>query len=235
MPIILIKEELSLDQKIDLSSDQIKHFIKSLRMKSGDEVQVGSVRGKLFLGQLEGDQKNWIVKLIEELTPPVQPIPITLYLSLIKKDKFEWVIQKAVELNIDKIVPIISDRSVLREISPNYFERLEKIILSACEQSERLIPLRLEKPHKVYDASTENITHCVAMERMADCTMVRSLESRADHSFGLWIGPEGGWSDQERDFFMQNKFQFISFGDLILRAETAAVTGINYLKFFLNG
>lgn len=230
MPLLLTDQNLNLHQSFPLNRDQIKHFVKSLRMKEGDFIKVGSTEGDLFRAEMRLENNDWEIYPVEKLVSPLRPNPITLYISLIKKDKLEFVIQKAVELNIERIVPIISERSSIKEISPNYKTRLQKIIWGACEQSERLKPLILEDVLKLNEVKLENKTHLVCLERIEkSCQRPKA----SNKNYGLWIGPEGGWSESEKKYFEKYKFSFLHLGPLIQRAETASISGINYINYNL--
>jgi 16S rRNA (uracil1498-N3)-methyltransferase len=142
---------------------------------------------------------------------------IHLFVSIIKKDKFEWIVEKGTEIGVSKFIPVISDRSEKKALN---LERMEKIIKEASEQSGRAkmptvsepVPLEevtaLEFPCFVFDPNGQTFT----------------IEHAQKFSpLGIFIGPEGGWSDKEIFVFKKNDYKVYSLGPQILRAETAAI------------
>lgn len=158
---------------------------------------------------------------------------ITLYCPILKKENFELAIQKAVEIGVKEIVPIITSRTVKLGLNN---ERLNKIIKEAAEQSGRGI---LPKLHEAMDFNT-------AIERASANNYLNlffnigetPLPSRVRHSvsntnIGVFVGPEGGWTDEEIKTARSRSFVLAGLGKTVLRAETAAITA-SYLSVGLN-
>lgn len=140
-----------------------------------------------------------------------------LFVSIIKKDKFEWIVEKGTELGVSKFIPIVSDRSEKKSLN---IERLEKIILEASEQSGKAIRPTVMEPIKFGDALLQEYP-CFAFHPTGDVFTVEHAQNFSP--LGVFIGPEGGWSDKEIFAFKQNKIKVYSLGNSILRAETAAI------------
>lgn len=150
-------------------------------------------------------------------SPNIPSRELHLFVSIIKKDKFEWIVEKGTELGVSKFVPIISDRSEKKSLN---IERLEKIILEASEQSGKAIRPVITEPIKFEDTLRQEYP-CFAFHPTGD---VFTIEHAQNYSpLGAFIGPEGGWSDKEIFAFKQNKIKVYSLGNTILRAETAAL------------
>jgi 16S rRNA (uracil1498-N3)-methyltransferase len=145
---------------------------------------------------------------------------IHLYMSLIKKDLFELVVEKVTELGVKSITPILTDRTQGKNLN---MERLNKIAIEASEQCGRgNIPII--KP--VTDL--ENALSSIEGEIIV-CDKSGSVLSDQPinlSTINLLIGPEGGWTDEERKLFSSKGAKFISLGDTILRAETAGIVGV---------
>lgn len=144
---------------------------------------------------------------------------INLYCAVLKKENFELVVQKATECGVTKIIPLITERTVKQNIK---LERLQKIATEACEQSGRgQVPIieevqnfnLLDMPgdsHSVYFFSTE--------AEAGSATFPEDL-----NEVNIFIGPEGGWTEQEIAQAKAKKWHIVSLGSRILRAETAAI------------
>lgn len=153
---------------------------------------------------------------------------VALYCSVLKKENFELVVQKATEMGVAEIAPIITERTIKLNLRQ---DRLEKIAKEAAEQSGRGIvpilhePIDLEKAIELAKANGLNIFFD---QNSIEWTKIHSDGSKSrTNSFriGAWIGPEGGWSPQELEMARNLDFKVISLGKTTLRAETAAIIG----------
>jgi 16S rRNA (uracil1498-N3)-methyltransferase len=145
---------------------------------------------------------------------------VVLYCSILKHQNFDIVIQKATEIGINEIFPIISKRTVKLNIQD---KRLKKIIKEASEQSGRVY---LPVLHDILSVS-EAIKNAAQNEINLICDKsgdeFKKKKSKFLNSIGIFIGPEGGWSEEELKLFKENNFKIINLGELTLRAETAAI------------
>jgi 16S rRNA (uracil1498-N3)-methyltransferase len=154
---------------------------------------------------------------------------ITLCLSIIKKDNFELAVQKATELGVTTIIPILSSRSEKKNLS---FDRLEKIAIESAEQCGRgdvphIMPIvtleqALAKVHDkqlliMLDLGTKSLVN----EKQA------LLDSKNISEITLFIGPEGGWSDEDHELMNNRGVKKYSLGNTVLRAETAAIVAVS--------
>lgn len=201
--------------------DQIR---KVLRLKEGDRIVFCDGTGseaeieieKFEKGHLEG---KVIARKMNNNEPPVS---VTLFCAVLKKENFEIVCQKATEVGISKIVPVLTSRTVKMNLKT---ERLEKIIKEASEQSERGIVPKLEDIKKIEEAieyakeNELNIFFDRSGDRAAD---VKKTEKK---NIGIFIGPEGGWDESEVGMAKSAGFKIVSMGKCNLRAETAAIIG----------
>jgi 16S rRNA (uracil1498-N3)-methyltransferase len=170
--------------------------------------------------------------LLEVISKRVGIVPkkhIILYQSIIKKDKMEWVIEKATELGVSKIVPIISERSEKKGFNQ---ERAQKIAVEAAEQCGRVdVPTIAEVV--VLDETLKENENIVVCDGSGSLELkAKSLEQTQSSKLkplSLFIGPEGGWSEKELDLFKQKGAKICSLGPLTLRAETAAIVALGFL------
>src|SRR3989344_4868336 len=152
---------------------------------------------------------------------------ITLYQSLIKKDKMEWVVEKATELGVSKIVPIISDRSEKKGFN---LARAKKIAIEASEQCGRGDVPEIGEVMN-YELGIMNHGENIIVLDPSGVPLHNSYVV-PHNSFSLFIGPEGGWSEKELNLFKQKNAEILSLGKLTLRAETAAITSIAKLNIW---
>src|SRR3989344_151587 len=140
-----------------------------------------------------------------------------LFCSLTKKDKFEWIIEKGTELGVSKFFPIISDRSEKKEIN---FDRARVILKEAAEQSEKaLIPEITEIKH--FEHSLSHEFPCFAFHTKGEEFRIEHIHNLSP--IGVFIGPEGGWSEKELFLFNKNSVKIYSLGNVVFKSETAAI------------
>lgn len=162
----------------------------------------------------------------ENLSQDIERNIVNLYISLIKKDNLDLILTKCTEIGIFSFTPIISERVEKKNIASFNKERLEKIIIEAVEQSgwgslPNIFELkRLEETLKDLQNKGE-IDNTFGL----DIGEVNSVKINKNEAINLFIGPEGGWTENERELFKKYKIKTISFGKNVLRAETAAIVG----------
>ncbi len=152
-----------------------------------------------------------------------------LFLSLIKKDNFELVVQKAVECGVTDIVPIIAERTEKKNLD---FRRLHTISIEASEQSGRGDILTIHETVSLQEAFTflkekaipEKGTYITTLEGTPIASLFESTRESSSSPVAFFVGPEGGWSTEEEAFFKETPYCKISFGETVLRAETAGIT-----------
>ncbi len=228
-PDALISEEVLFPQSL---AHQIRRV---LRLKEGMQVLVLDNRGSAFTVQLTRlDEDTVEGKVVEQMPAPAEPRDaITLCISLTQREKFELILQKAVEVGVAAIQPYVSRYSLVRDkvIESKRRQRWEDILREAAEQSGRgRIPPLLE-----VDSLPKVIEHCVAgaalclaaWEGEQTATLQQVLreaqQKQALQHIALFIGPEGGFAQQEMDLFRQHGVLSVSLGKRILRMETAAM------------
>ena len=159
---------------------------------------------------------------------------IWLCVAIIKKDNFEWIVEKSTELGVSHIIPILSDRSEKKSLN---MERLEKIIIEASEQSGRgNVPtihqiLKLEESIEYIRGSQASNDKFQILAFHTEGELVQGETLYKDKSIAIFIGPEGGWSEKEVDLFHKDNIPVKSLGRQVLRAETAAVAVLAQFVF----
>lgn len=210
--ITIVKEERLIHQWRDV-----------FRYNVGSEVIVFDGSGNEYDAVIEKmNNREAELRLVSERKGIMPERKIILYQSLIKKDKMEWVVEKATELGISKIVPVISERSEKKGFN---IERAKKIAIEASEQCGRANVPAIESSQQLADSIKDCEGEIIVFDTASPPTSlpVKEGEEREIHIF---IGPEGGWTEKELELFKQGGAQVLSLGPLTLRAETAAIVAL---------
>lgn len=205
----------------------IYQITKILRLKKGNIFIVfdPQFEYQILIKQISKD--NIIGKIIEKTKSEREPRKkLTLYQSLLKSDKFEWILQKCVEIGVAEFTPMVSDNSIVRKISENKSERYQKIIREATEQCGG-IKIASLNPVITFKQAVEQIKDfkgqkLLAWEGQSENEIGKAIDKK-QKDYYLFIGPEGGFLPEEIELAKQNDIQIISLGKRILRAETAAI------------
>ncbi|TAK57953.1 16S rRNA (uracil(1498)-N(3))-methyltransferase [Patescibacteria group bacterium] len=219
-----VEEEISGKERISLANPELLHQMsKVFRFQVGDTVILFNGTGSETVCEITLLTKKVAeFSVLEKREGLARPkTQIALYLSLIKKDNFEWVLQKGTELGVTRFVPVISERSEKKDLN---MARAKKIVVEATEQSgwanvpEIGEPVSLADILEQKDAVSENL---VAFH-LEGTPFEKSLVA-GKTSLGILIGPEGGFSEKEIELFKSKNIPIYSLGKQTLRAETAAV------------
>ncbi len=224
-----------------LSPDESRHCVRVLRMNVGDELWVTSGDGTMCRARLvTPDPDSCEVEIVERLTN-YQPRPFRLHIAVAptkNNARLEWFVEKAVEIGIDRITPIICDHSERGSLRT---DRLEKLALSAMKQSLKATRLVIDEPMKILDflqnpdSHIHTFTHSHIQKFVCYCSgddrhTLRQLYTPGSDALVL-IGPEGDFSDREITTALQQGFQPVTLGDSRLRTETAALYATTVLNF----
>ena len=209
-----------------LNDEESKHCVRVLRLRQGDTLHLTDGRGSLHRCEIvEAHQHHCTVKIVETLSEyGRRPYSLTMAVAPTKNiDRYEWFLEKATEVGVDRIVPIECDHSERRTIK---HEREERVITSAVKQSIKAYHPTLDEMtdvKKLISAPFEGrkfIAHCDSSFEKRD--YLPSIIKKSENILIL-IGPEGDFSPEEIKFALENGFEAISLGNQRLRTETAAV------------
>ncbi|WP_433971683.1 RsmE family RNA methyltransferase [Tunturiibacter lichenicola] len=216
-----------------LTGDQAVHLSRVLRAEPGQIYDVVS-GGFLHRAEITSVSEAEVHFTLHEELESDAALPLHLLLAVFKFDHMEWAIEKATELGIARITPILARRTEkhLAQAALKRTERWRRIVLEASKQSRRTtIPeiadptpikqaLEHEKsPNRILLSETEQV-----LTLTAALVATKSTQNEADTAFA--IGPEGGWTPEEMSLFTQHNWQHVTLGPRILRAETAAIAAI---------
>ncbi len=217
-----------------LSDEESKHAAKVLRMQPGDEVVLIDGKGGLYYGIAdEVDTKKTIIRIIEKIEQyGRRSFKVHIAIAPTKNiERLEWFLEKATEIGVDEITPILCQRSERKQIKP---ERLEKIILSACKQSVKAYIPVLNELTNFTDFVNQNDSMCKLIAHCGD-TPKPSLKNaiKEQNDITILIGPEGDFSPEEVALAIDMGYNEIHLGKSRLRTETAGIVAchtVNLLK-----
>ena len=218
-----IKEKINGRENILVAdSSLIKQWIGVLRFQTGSQVILLDNSGKehlaIFVSLAWDGAKLKILETKESKNIPEKEI--YLCQSLIKKDKMEWVFEKGTELGVSFFLPILSERSEKKKINK---ERAEKIITEASEQSGRGVKPYLHELKTLEEILEDFPIPSICFDPSGKDFSVYKDNFLSKKEVGIFIGPEGGWSERELRIFKEKNIPIFSLGRQILRAETAAI------------
>lgn len=220
----IINNDLNMGS-LEIKDIEIINQIKNvLRLKNKDNFILCDGLGKEAFVEIEEINKNKIlVKILEIKEKKDVDKKVSLYLSILKKENFELGVQKAIELGVSEIIPIITDRTIKNKL--NYI-RLEKIIKEASEQSGRTIIPKLLPILSFKEAIEDGLKN---EEKIFYDLVNNKLDkiNKESSSFSIFIGPEGGFTNEENKFAKEKNYKIISLSKFTLRAETATIVGVS--------
>jgi len=215
-----------------LSKEHTHYVINVMRLKSGSNLNFFNKSGEWLSEIVFLDRNRVEVKFLDKIKEPTNTSNIELAICLVKKAPMEIILQKATELGVSKIVPIISDRTEVKELN---FERANKIVIEATEQSNQMSPPKISKVTKL-----KNYIEALESKVLffADVNSSNKLETKSfksDIANCILIGPEGDFSPSEREYILK-KSNIIPFSlsKNILRTDTAVISAISLLNFINN-
>ena len=230
---LFFEKSLSLNLKSKLNNPQSHYLSKVMRIKIGENFSLFNKKGE-WLAKIE-QISNGIVEfsISKQLRKSESSKEIWLAFSPIKSNYFSFMVQKATELGITKFIPIIFERSVVRKIN---IDRLNKIIIEASEQSNRInIPL-LERPQNLDEFLSNNIKKINLIFTDLNSKNKKLEVNKLDNKpLCIIVGPEGDFSEKEKDQISNFKeVTSIKINENILRSETAAISAISIINYILN-
>ena len=223
-----IADEVTGD-RASLHGQNAYHLARVLRAKIGqqfDLVADGRVRQARIL-TVADDRVEF--ELADELAISALPVEITLLLSIFKFDRMEWVLEKATELGVSSIVPVIARRTEthLASAAVKRVDRWQRIVHEAAQQARRVSVPEVVRPAKLNGVLADAGPGIVLAESEHEVLLKNALaDGKASKTIRLAVGPEGGWTNDELETFQRAQWRAASLGKNILRAETAAIAAL---------
>jgi len=221
-----------------LSADEARHLTRVMRLGVGDEIAVFDGRGRECRARVSEASRDVVrVELVERLTPaPEARIPLTLVQAVLKGDKMDEVVRDATMMGVAAIEPIVSARTIAKRQS---IERWVRIAVSSAKQCRRAVVPRVGHTRGlagwVAEASCELKLLLVEPTAAggAETSMRALLDRAAPASVAVVVGPEGGWTPEERDAMVASGCLAVTLGGLTLRADAVPLAAIAIVRFAL--
>lgn len=242
MPQFFIKSKNIEDKNIILTEkSDIKHIVEVLRSKVGDELLFIDEQQILYATRIVEVSRNHLKAEILKQEKSIRSLStdITLIQSVLKASAQDFVIQKATELGVKKIIPMISKYTVVKfdneKDKQKKVERWEKIAFESCKQCERSKMPEIEQVKTFKEVALMDFDIKIACversSKMSFKDFLRAQKYQEGQKIAVFIGPEGGWSDSEIEFFNANNIAGVSLGNMILRAETAVIAALSGIVY----
>ncbi len=226
-----------------LEGEEHRHLSKVARIKPRQRVWLFDEEGRNYLAEVARIERDRTRLTILEREDAQEPsLHITLCQALIKAKKMNSIIQKATELGVSAIVPVITSRTIIRieEKEERKLERWKKIIREAAKQSHVsflpsiMYPVKLDKLIRESNEEKKLLLSENQGKPLKDILIPGSRKGKYPSSVLLLVGPEGGWTDEEEKFILDHGFEAVSLGSQILRTETAALSSLAMIAHFWN-
>jgi 16S rRNA (uracil1498-N3)-methyltransferase len=215
----------------EIAGEDAKHLTRVLRVEPGQRYEISDNRS-VWLAEIELARKERVsFRVLERIPERPSPVHVNLLAALVKFDHFEWMIEKATELGVETIVPVVAERSErgLDRAAGKRKDRWLRIALESSQQSRRDRLPGIETPVPLDSALERAAGNRFALDERDSnpplLCVVPPVRNPTD-TVALLVGPEGGWTDGERARFLAAGWTAVSLGPRILRAETAAVAGL---------
>ncbi len=230
-----------------LSGEQAYHLAHVLRAEPGQIFDLVA-GGFLHRAEVTEVSDTQVLFTLHEELEAAAALPVHLLLAVFKFEPMEWAIEKATELGVDRITPILARRTEkhLAQAAVKRVERWRRIALEASQQSRRtdipeitdpvVLHLALEREacnHRLLLSETEQETTLTAALLSRKATALEAGKEAGDHDTVIAIGPEGGWTPEEMSLFATFYWQPVTLGPRILRAETAAIAALAIISAHL--
>lgn len=234
LPIFYLESAASVNDVLTLPEEASKHIIQVLRKQVGELVQLTDGMGNLLTAEIINDHKKKCgVRIAEAVHTPAPARHITVAISLLKNaSRFEWFLEKATEIGIQAIIPLVCERTEREQFR---YDRMKSILVSAMLQSQQSWLPVLHQPtgyeqlfrlEDVVKISQKFIAHCMEDRRSS---LQQEVQSHQPSQLIL-IGPEGDFTAAEVSLALQHQFIPVTLGDNRLRTETAGVVAATLLK-----
>jgi 16S rRNA (uracil1498-N3)-methyltransferase len=215
-----------------LSKEHTHYVVNVMRLKRGSNLNFFNKSGEWLSEIVFLDRDRVEVKFLDKIKEPTNTSNIELAICLVKKAPMETILQKATELGVSKIVPIISDRTEIKELN---FERANKIVVEATEQSNQMNPPEISKVTKLKNYIEALESKILFFADVNSSSKLEPKNFKSGVTNCILIGPEGDFSPLERELILK-KGNVISFSlsKNILRTDTAVISAISLVNFINN-
>ena len=213
-----------------LSKEHTHYVANVMRLKRGSNINFFNQEGE-WASEIVFLEKDRVeVKFLNKIKEPLKSSSIELAICLIKKNPMDIILQKATELGVSKITPIISERTEIKELN---HDRAKKIVIEATEQSNQFIPPEISKTIKLKDFLNQiDGSNKLFFADINNKDRLKKEDIKDDNLKTLLVGPEGDFTPDERKIILQNKNTIsFSLSNNILRSETATISALSLINY----
>ena len=236
LPFFYTEQISAREENTVLNEDNSKHIVQVLRMKEGERLKLTDGKGMLYTAEIsDAHKKKCTVNILDEIKYPARVNKVCIAVSPVKNNsRFEWFLEKATEIGVSAIVPLICTRTEKQHFR---YDRMNGILISAMLQSQQVWLPVLHEPVKYHeyiallskDDREKYIAHCDDQTKTSLRHVLSSKAGVHPQPATILIGPEGDFTNDEIALALQNNFTPVSLGDTRLRTETAALVAATLL------
>jgi 16S rRNA (uracil1498-N3)-methyltransferase len=239
MPVFFIPSHQVRDGRVIVTGELLVHLRASLRVRPSEEVHLTTDTGRCYRVRVtEVTRRELRAEVVDERARPERRAPsLTLGQALLKGDRMDWVIQKATELGVGSIAPLICARGIVRPLASrtrSQQSRWQRIALEAAQQAERWDVPTLGAPCKAWDwlaGPPPSTMKLILVERgTGESLGTIALPREPGHHIVIAVGPEGGWEQEEVTQAGRGGFLAVTLGERILRSETASLAALSIIQ-----
>jgi len=225
---------LRVGEEVILPDHVAAHLLRVLRLQTGDAFVLFNGDGHDYDARMTsvGKREARAHVLAARVVDNESPLRITLLQGIARGEKMDWILQKATELGVARILPVGSDRSEVKLDAQRADKRLAHwrgIVVAACEQSGRAHVPAIEAPQALATAAMQCEGHGILLDPFATASLA-ALRLAMRNTCSIAVGPEGGWSPRDREQLTAAGFEGARLGPRVLRAETAGIAAITALQ-----
>jgi 16S rRNA (uracil1498-N3)-methyltransferase len=212
----------------EVVGEDAHHLTRVLRVEAGQNYEISDNRNVYLAEVAEARKARVVFRVVEPLTAEIAPVRLTLAAALVKFEKFEWIVEKATELGVEAIIPVETARSErgLMEAARKRVDRWRRIARESSQQARRVRLPEVADPVRLaaWEAEGFRCRFILDEERASPLLAAVPADRSPEDRVAILIGPEGGWTDAERQRL--SAWTRVWLGPSILRAETAAVAAL---------
>lgn len=222
-------------ETVILSGAEAHHLRAVLRLRPGDRIELLDGTGTVYLSELTTITEDIVYGCIidRRMEHAPSPFPLTLAQGILKGKKMDLVLQKATELGVETLTPLVTRYCEQQKNIDRRLQRWHRIMLEACKQCGRTTPMEITPAVALEDLASTSFAYRIFCWEGEKEAMIRPGWFNDPGKTLLLIGPEGGFHDQEVRWARENDFYPTTLGPLVLRAETAAITAIGITRYLI--
>ena len=229
-----VEVPLRVGEEVILPDHVAAHLLRVLRLQTGDAFVLFNGDGHDYDARMTAGGKREARALIlaARVVDNESPLRITLLQGIARGEKMDWILQKATELGVARILPVGSDRSEVKLDAQRADKRLAHwrgIVVAACEQSGRAHVPAIDTPQALSAGAMQREGHGILLDPFATASLA-SMRTVMQNTCTIAVGPEGGWSPRDREQLAAAGFQGARLGPRVLRTETAGIAAIAALQ-----